>query len=306
MKNSDNPPQIALKMDKCTFGYAIKRSTVGGSDLDQIRWYIGELYRSDAFGEAKVWSSHKYKWTFASLKLSASKLRIAYGCTRAGKVLSFSFNPSKLTLCDLLALRVHLGFCLFLGSPAFVSNCHLIQCELAADIPGAYFGDYYYVDTRAKAHYDRYVSSGTSYLGAMSSGRRLAIYDKAKEQADRFGLTLSTQLLRIEARLRLKGSLGLDALREQSNPFGSLLPVDKKLLQDHRSDPCISSFARLVLDEQAPPQHAFNTVSARGPASRRLLKNRLKDLRPAWWSPDDLWQNAPSALEWADSLRHQC
>ena len=158
---------------------------------------------------------------------------------------------------------------------------------------GAKFSDYWFVDTRLAASDCGFQHMGTLYLGTTQSRRQLRIYDKAKQMAEKKGIALASERLRIEAQLRPAAVYRLAELPTAPNPFGSLLVISKCALSAKADNQLVASFLALSNMPGVSSQRAY-TVSK----DRKALREVLTECCPDWWKPGEKWAAFGESLEW--------
>lgn len=234
----------------------------------------------------------KVPWSYGSVPLSGNeRMTIGFGYACGLMRATFQFNQEKLGIEGRLKLFVHLDQLLRWGWLSLLLDGRIRDVEIAIDINGATFADYWFVDTRLTTADNSYEPYGTAYLGSKSSGRFLRIYDKAKQLKEKEGVHLDESRLRIEAQLRPGVALTLAQLPNQKSPFDSLIVIDKKALPV--DEPSVAAFIAAIKNHWLSAQSAYMLS-----ANRKALRKILAFCQPAWWQPQKFWASYSDSLQW--------
>lgn len=235
-------------------------------------------------------------WTAARQPLQlGGDIEVIYGRRAGGYFTSVRMNISKSHESE---LAIHLGQMADLGYETLHRHGRVLYCEFFMDIDGADFEDYLYLDPTLRSSHDGFVAAGTAYLGTIHSDRGFAAYDKAKELAEKSGVTLPHSRLRLEARLRGRQGFRADQFHNVANPFASLWVISKAALRACTA-PSAARLLALVRNGR-DAQAAYKLLTKK---ERREFRMLLPTLAAGWWNPDTMWLTYPLGLSWIGSLR---
>jgi hypothetical protein len=240
---------------------------------------------------AKHWKTKKGAMTKSVYPLDGgSLLTVALGWSTQGEChfMTVQFNPSKLT--DISAIELNATFeCMFdWGYEEFFDRAECSYVEIALDVLGANMTDYLFFDTQLKSVNDYYQADGTLYLGSQTSSRYVAVYDKAKEVADKGGPVIEDDWLRIEPRLKPKVSA--TDIVDLPCAFATVWVIDKQKLAGIKYNSAVNVFRNRVLKDGVQPQAAFLLA----PDKKGLL-SALQPSIPDWYNPIAIWGTFPAA-----------
>jgi len=136
------------------------------------------------------------------------------------------------------------------------------------------------------------VERSTVYLGSKLSKKRLCIYNKAKELADKKCVGKYRIRTRFEARLRHIGISASEIQEHLPNPFSCLEIANLAKARDVST----SAEWHCFLDQCLDVGSATALSQCTKPVRMQYMM-ALRTCAPKWWNPDYLWQVLPRALE---------
>jgi hypothetical protein len=301
--------KISLKMDRFRQLYAFEKTIWGNNDYKAIVHFVNSLRKpdavmKDAFPKAKFWKQKDHAWSHCSFELNPGHIAsVGFGSIPGAKKRAyFEFNPSKLVDDGPVRLKTLLWHTLSLDTLAFTKDGHVGSAEIACDVEGASFDQYWFVDPGVRRSSTFYQSRGTVYLGALSSSHALTCYAKEKELLAKTGVELPHPILRIEAKIQPRSPLSIVALPTISNPFARLIVIDAKKLAATQTHHGLKPFRR-ALDASGDAQVAFFEASRRPHCSRVEIAERLSVCTADWWKPAAIWgEHCAGLIDWAKEL----
>lgn len=278
--------QYSLKVDKIRVGI-----TYPGSYSPEYKQLSGWALavKDQEFGKGQVWNPKKCSsLTNAYVEFGhGGYLLVRYGYQAKQFRAWYEFNPSKV---DFAELEGHLSLLLDYGHGSLMHRGALTYCECAVDVPDAPFEDYWFVDTRARATCAHFEAQGSLYIGGACSARSVLAYDKRKQLFDTGEGDCGQDLMRIEARVRERGTV-LQDLSAVSNPFASLYVLDA----NHAASK-LPTFLISKLGQGLTLQQAYCTLTGK---QRAQVKDALPALSVSWWNPTQVWKEFPDeSLGW--------
>jgi hypothetical protein len=301
--------EISLTMDKFRQLYSFEKHNWAETDYKQIVHFANSLRKPDPadkedFPKAQFWKHKSHTWSYCSFELNPGHTAcLGYGFIPSGqRRASFQLNPSKLTKEGLKRLTIFLWRTLSENTYAFVHNGHIGSAEIACDIEGASFGDFWFLDPSFRCSNTTYQARGTVYLGAQSSSHAITCYAKDKELLAKQGLHSPHPILRIEAEIKPPKPLALNALPTIPNPFANLIVVDAQKLAKTQTHHGLKPFRR-ALEASENAQFALHEASRFAKCSRNEICNRLQLCMPDWWNPEAIWSERSAGLiDWVKEL----
>jgi hypothetical protein len=294
MPLSEISPHPIVDFDLVRLGYSVAASKWALNDRALIRNFFNHCKSGDIPCH-KQWTHKSTGWRYADVACDESE-RFTVGHGYAPKeTVTFQFNLRKLGPSGRLALKCTVDDCLIGGWAALVANGNFIKAEIACDVPGVEYFDYYYMDAHVRSGKYMYETLGTTYLGSPRSARQIVCYRKTAQLLHAGAAAAGGQLLRIEARLT-RNQMLVEQLLSIKNPFLPVLLVSRRSVSDSNSCIAFGRFRHLVRQQHYPAQRALEQVAAEDKRDRPLLVNALRALAPPWWSPAEVWSHVPAAL----------
>lgn len=200
---------------------------------------------------------------------------IMYGLHFGNPVLTYQFNPSKLTDDGRWELNLLLEMTLPFEYATLYSQGVISRIEPFIDVLDVRHGDLVLLDTgrRKTTLYET-----TTYQGRRKSPLAATMYDKAKQ------LGLDMLWTRIEARIH-RDDLTLQDFVESGipNPFAPFLVVSAAALETVAKE-----WNRPQLVSEIT-QHGLKG-GIKNSKARRAITLRLKEMTVPWWDPDHIWR----------------
>jgi hypothetical protein len=172
-----------------------------------------------------------------------------------------------------------------------VDTSYLDATEIIAEYP----------KMKVEKHIGKGGKTESKYLGAPSSSKQIAIYDKTAEIAQKNKKKAVGQkkpvptdkLLRIEIRY-MKTGCTIKAIEGIKNPFQNLtLIAFPGALSAKTYDPTWTLFLRVCDNEGIASALAHFNLEDREKFIKRLDTEGRKD----WWKPEQIWQGLPAAIK---------
>lgn len=290
--------KTSIVVDKLKIRMSYKYAK-GDSEYQQLNeWKMSVMHGEFGVG-GKVWKDKLGPFTNVALPLSsAASLFLKYGYSKGCHYSWLKFNPAKLDEDAAKTLQGHL-YLLFEHGPISLWNDGVVtEIDVALDVEGARYSDHILIDPTLRSSSDAFSHLGTRYLGSRQGNRSLRFYDKRKEIIDKGGLDSGADKMRIETSLRGARSFALSEIAALPNPFCDLLVIPTSSLVASK-DPCIAKFWTEVIGSSESTQA---TYSKQTKATRKKLRLALKELAPAWWSPNVEWSKYLESFGWLEAM----
>lgn len=190
-------------------------------------------------------------------------------------VISYSFNPNKLTDAGLIEFDVLLSMTLPHGYGSLYTEGVISRCEFYIDVDGVPYGSLALLD-KGKRRTTRY--DDTTYNGTRHSDLVGAMYNKAEQ------LKINAHRTRIETRIRQR-DVTLQQVVESGikNPLSPFLVVPASALtliaNEWEHDPTLAN--RIAKDG------LYGGI--KNPSARKAVTKRLEELVVPWWDPEKIW-----------------
>ena len=237
----------------------------------------------------QVWKL-KYATRCAVVLGSGKKLLIQAGISHHRLYVKFEFNPTKLGEKEWADLYSYMSVLMDFGYHTLYDHGKVNYIEIAADAAEVEFDNIFAYDVKVKNANDTYRKEGSIYLGGEKSDRSIIVYDKAKEQLDKFGIKLDHPLLRIEARLAHL-PLTLGELQMVPNPFNSFNIGWMSDLQEKKGGPKWNLFKK-----QCQTMGVQNALGMAGGDRKKILEE-LSNITSHELNPGNYWNQLPAALD---------
>jgi hypothetical protein len=294
---------VSMGMDKYRHVYSFNKSPHGKEEYYRILEFVNYTCTDGSLGGifegGKSWKHKSHAWSYGKVFLEGTRpLVVGCGYTPTGHRSTFDFNPSKITGYGLAKLKVALDLSLYTGLDSLLAYGNVGYTEIAVDITGLAYADYFFVDRRLRSDFAYYEPNGTTYLSSNLAARGFSIYAKDKQMSDVFGVAATEPILRVEARLRPRTHVRLDQLPAIGNPFEHLLLISKHALMAPNVHFELVRFRKAIVEQGLSAQRAYQAVVPKHPQERRNFIKRLAALAPEAWNAASIWAKAPNLLDW--------
>lgn len=274
-----------LLIDKLTVVFTMPEDS---DKNDHYSWVLNFISSMGIDGH-KVWKL-KYATKCAINLGGGNTLLLQAGTSHHRLYIKFEFNPNKLGKAEWIDLYSYMSLLMDHGYHTLYKQAKVNYIEIAADAPNVEFDSIFVYDDKLRNANEKYHKDGTTYLGSEISSRSIIVYDKAKEQLDKFGIKLDQPLLRIEARLaHLPLSLG--DLQKIPNPFKSLHVGWKSDLLKKKGD-C----GWKIFKKRCQTMGVQNALGMAGSTRKQTLAV-LAEVASPKLNPGKYWDQLPAALD---------
>ena len=286
-----------LVIDKVCIRYRYDGSPACVDEYNQLHSFKYSALDGSLGKKGKVWSS-KSTQTSVNIPLGhKSGLLVKYGYAQKRHWSWIQFNPAKLNEEDLAFVSVCLSLLFTDGMSTLIQRGQLSRLDVAVDAQHAGWNQCLFLDSRLRSSCHSYAPAGSLYLGAKHGKKRFNVYDKAKEQFDKTGVVHGNDWLRIESRLCDPNRWDFADIDKVSNPFLSLLVIDRPTLMT-ATNPHLQ-ILQAACDADIPIDQAFWQLPA---SARKEVWKALQACKADWWDPPALWMGYPAKLDWIGPL----
>ena len=279
------PSHINVVIDKL----AVAVNGFTAEELDGIVKTI-HIYNSDTEYFKPVFGGKYKARTQIRVTPTETVLMEAGPKTVKGAQVRFDFNPSKIGADGIEQFKLLLDGMMPYGYDHLIASGKITRIDFAADIHGIHISDLEFF-TQYACGGTKFSKSGkpqTVYLGAVSSNKKWAIYDKAAQLKLKNGQVIT----RIER--RLKANIALVELENIENPFLGLSIISSKL--GNKVPVGVSAETWRLFRRACKHTPCSVVLTDLEPTTRKIVREWLKGKVVKWWNPDAVWESFPSVV----------